>query len=121
MDFHAYKDKCAFRWEGHCLQDARSNWALFAKHHADLVEILRPYLADCYCPDLTGASQNPEGTLSAWLWKCSDDMAKSWIWDFCAHYQKCHLRRGLLIYCEQLINELKATPEPAALVLISEH
>lgn len=117
MNAVLYKEKCAMRWEGHCLQDAYHNWHLFTKHHDDLVEILRPYLADCFCPDLTGQSRNRDGTLTAWLWKCTEGQANPWIWDFCNHYQRCHLRRGLIFYCEQLLSELKAIPEPANLTL----
>lgn len=117
-----YRDECAKLWDREALRNALANWILFQRHHANLVAILRPYLADSMVPDLAGTYQNPEGTLTAWLWKCSAAPENSWIWDFCEHYQKCHLSRGLIIYCKMLIAELKATePDPSSLLLKTEH
>lgn len=109
-DRKAYNDAVALRWEGDCLRDAKRNWHRFEANYENLVAILRPYLRDCWCPDLAGESRNPRGTLTAWLWRCTDNNQNSWIWDFCNHYQRCHLRRGLIIYCKMVIAEL-TTPQ----------
>ncbi|AHF94036.1 hypothetical protein OPIT5_03945 [Opitutaceae bacterium TAV5] len=105
-DRKAYAEECALRWSGECLRDARRNWNVFEENYETLAEIIRTYLRDNYCEDLDGKAHNPSGTLTAWLWQCSD--ANPWIWGFCAHYQKCHLRRGLIAYCKQVIGEIQA-------------
>jgi hypothetical protein len=105
-DRKAYNAECAMRWHGEPLRDARHNWHTFEAHHAELVEILKPYLRDNVCEDLSGKMHNPDGTLTAWLWKNSE--ANPWLWSFCEHYQKCHLARGLIAYCKQVIGELSA-------------
>lgn len=91
------------RWTGDALRDARANLQGFQAHHEDIVAILRPYFADPGCVDLSGKFHNPDYALSSWLWACSNHPDNHWIWDFCEHYQRCHLRRGLLFYCEQIL------------------
>lgn len=100
------------RWDGEAFLDAVKNWIVFEDHHEDIVGILAPYLRDCWVSGVGGEMHNPEGTLTAWLWKCS--AAHSFIWDFCEHYQRAHLRRGLIAYCKQVIREIEAKPDPAA-------
>lgn len=107
-DRNAYLLECEARWEGPALMDARRNWRIFEEAHDSLVEILKPYLRDNWCHDINGKMLNPHGTLTAWLWECSDQKENWWIWDFCEHYQKCHLRRGLIAYAKQVIGELKS-------------
>lgn len=107
-DRKAYVEECAGRWSGECLRNARSNWQLFEKHHAEIVAILTPYLRDPGLRDLSGKYHNPDYTLTSWLWTCSNAQEKWWIFDFCEHYQKCHLRRGLIAYCKQVIRELQS-------------
>lgn len=115
-DRKAYLDECAMRWDGPALMDARRNWRIFEEAHDALVAILVPYLRDNWIKDISGKCHNPDGTLTAWLWKCSADQENWWIWDFCEHYQKCHLRRGLIAYAKQVIRELQANngSEPTA-------
>jgi len=108
-DRQAYIEECSLRWHGECLRDARRNWAIFEKHHEAVVAVLTPYLRDNWVEDIHGKIQNPDGTLTAWLWKCSDQKDNWWIWDFCEHYQTCHLRRGLIAYAKQVISELANT------------
>jgi hypothetical protein len=103
-DRKAYLEECSRRWHGECLRDVRRNWSLFERHYADLVEILKPYLRDPCCEDLGGKMHNPAGTLTAWLWLNSEQ--EPWIFDFCEHYQRCHLRRGLIPYVKQVISEI---------------
>jgi hypothetical protein len=108
-DRRAYIEECAFRWQGECLRDARRNWNLFKEHHNEIVEILKPYLRDPCCEDLAGKMHNPSGTLTEWLWLNSE--RDPWIFDFCEHWQRCHLRRGLIAYCKQVISEIKANAQ----------
>lgn len=108
-DREKYVEEVRLRWSGECLANAKLNWHLFEEHHDDLVEILRPYLRDCWCEDLAGKMHNPEGSLTSWLWICTN--ANSWLWDFCNHYQKCFLRRGLIAYCKQVIAEMRSASE----------
>lgn len=109
-----YQIQCGQRWVGTALADAHSNWELFERHHKDLVVILEPYLKDSGVHDLSGNSLNPRHTLTAWLWKCAESQENSWIWDFCSHYQKAHLSRGLIQYCKMVIHEMKSKPDPFA-------
>ena len=108
-DRKAYVEECALRWHGECLRDARRNWKLFEEHHADLVELLKPYLRDPCCEDLAGKMHNPTGTLTEWLWLNSE--REPWIFDFCEHWQRCHLRRGLIAYAKQVIREIQANTQ----------
>jgi hypothetical protein len=101
------------RWSGDAFRNARANWTMFEEHRADIVAVLEPYLRDSGCRDIAGNYHNPDHTLTGWLWKCSEARENSWIWDFCAHYQKCHLSRGLIIYCKMVIVEIKAAQDPA--------
>ncbi len=105
-DRKAYLLECEARWSGPALMNARLNWRIFEENYEAIVGVLTPYLRDNMCEDLTGKMHNPEGTLTAWLWKVSDQKENWWVWDFCEHYQKCHLRRGLIAYCKQVIAEL---------------
>lgn len=107
-DRAAYLIACGQRWSGAQLSDARRNWRVFEENNESIVAVLAPYLRDNFCEDLGGKKHNPEGTLTAWLWKCSDCPENWWVWDFCEHYQKCHLRRGLIEYCKQVIGEMKS-------------
>ncbi|RRJ96812.1 hypothetical protein Ga0100231_023890 [Opitutaceae bacterium TAV4] len=106
-DREAYNAECALRWHSDCLRNARRNWNVFEAHYTELVEIIRPYLRDNSVKDIHDKSLNPQGTLTAWLWVNSD--AHPWLWDFCEHYQKCHLRRGLIAYCKQVIGEIQSS------------
>jgi hypothetical protein len=127
MDRIQYNKECATRWDREALQNAMANWSLFQEHRMDLVAILQPYLKDSGCRDLSGKYQNPNHTLTDWLWTCSAAPGNHWIWDFCAHYQTCHLARGIIPYCKQLIAELQhpdrdgsASPHQPSLPLHSQ-
>lgn len=63
--------------------------------------------------DVSGKCHNPDGTLTALLWK----MQEAWqpdksclypLLDFCEHYQRVFLRRGLVIYCSMLLRLIEA-------------
>ena len=107
--FKAYKAEVEMRWYGDPLWDALENWKLFEEHRADLKHIIRVYLRDNWVEGFCDDCYNPEGTLTAWLWQCSD--RHWWLWDFCNHYQRCHLRRGAIAYSKQLINEIEANTD----------
>ena len=106
-----YSDECGTRWGGDALRNARGNWTLLEERHDDIVAVLQPYLRDSGVRDIAGNYLNPDHTLTSWLWKCSEAKENWWIWDFCDHYQKCHLRRGLIIYCKMVIAELKVAAD----------
>lgn len=109
-----YLEECKRRWYGRPLANAAANWTLFEQHRLQLIAILQPYLKDSGVQDEAGNYRNPDYTLTSWLWTNSNE--HWWIWDFCDHYQRCHLRRGLIAYCKQIIRELefvsKNHPQP---------
>jgi hypothetical protein len=112
MDRDLYKQECSHRWTGQALANAHANWRTFQEHRPALIAILLPYLRDSGCRDASGHYHNPTHTLTGWLWECTKAPENSWLWDFCDHYQKCHLSRGIIQYCKQLIAEIKATQDP---------
>ena len=62
--------------------------------------------------DLNG-KMHADGTLTDYLWKLQSAMQPDQrridpLLDFCEHYQKVHLRRGLLIYCAILLKSFEA-------------
>lgn len=109
MNRSTYIEECAIRWHGEYLENARHNWNLFQRNRETLETVLKPYLKDAWVPDLNGKHSNPNGTLTSWLWVCSK--SHSWLVDFCEGTQTCHLSRGIIQYCKQLIAELEAADE----------
>lgn len=108
---HTYRLQCAHRWTGPALEDACANWELFEAHYADVAAIVKPYLKDNRVHDIVGRSLNPGGSLTSWLWQCAAAQENSWIWDFCSHYQRTHLARGIIPYCKMVIAEINATQD----------
>jgi len=110
-----YRSECDQRWEGQSLRNARGNWSHWKSLHAELEKAMREYLRNPQQEDLTGKAHNPNGTLTDFLWT----LQSAWqpnkaclapFLDFCEHYQKVHLRRGLVIYCTMLLREIEAQP-----------
>lgn len=99
-----YMADVALRWHSEPLNNARRNWRTFQDHHDELCAILVPYVRDDCVEDMSGKCHNPDGTLTAWLWKNCEGESNPWIWDFCEHYQKVHLRRGIIQYCKQILS-----------------
>ena len=103
-----YNEQCELRWSGGPLRDAKRNWHHWLELHDDLENQLRRYKRD---PQVHG--YNPDGTLTSFLWKLQDAWQpdKSCLFpllDFCDHYQRIFLRRGLLIYCTMVLKALEA-------------
>jgi hypothetical protein len=75
------------------------------------------YHRDPVQEDQSGKCHNPDGTLTAFLWQLQlaiqpDRSCLSPLLDFCEHYQRVFLGRGLIIYCSMILRELeKPTPD----------
>ena len=113
LDRAHYNDQCALRWSGEPLRDARRNWHHYQGMQGDLVTALLAYKRNPMLHDGGEFYGNPDGTLTSFLWKLQD----AWqpdksclapLLDFCDHYQKIFLRRGLLIYCTTILRHLEA-------------
>lgn len=112
MDRQTYNAECAQRWEGPALNDARRNWGHFEELRPLLEPALRAYLRDPSLEDVRGVKHNPEGTLTAMLWKLQESMQPdgsrlSPLLDFEERYQKVFLRRGLVPYCKLLLRDME--------------
>lgn len=77
LDRAAYLAECRLRWGGPFLADARSNWADFEHLHPTLQEALAKYHRDPFLTDMAGKCHNPDGTLSAMLWKLQEAIEPS--------------------------------------------
>jgi hypothetical protein len=106
MQRSEYLKRCRARYAGQALADARMNFAHFADIQQDLREILAAYRRDPWLCDLAGRCHNPSGSIQGALWQYADSLGS--IADFEEHFQCLFLRRGLVIYCELLMDDLKA-------------
>lgn len=102
-----YRAECRKRWDGPALMDAVGNWTHWQSIRQDLREAMRQFRKNPFMTDLNGV-HHADGTLTDYLWKLQaamqpDKCRLDPLLDFCDHYQKCHLRRGLLIYCTMLL------------------
>lgn len=120
MDRTAYFAECVNQWDGDQLQDALGNWETWQELHDDLLGAMRKFRSNPSMRDLSGKYHNPKGTLAALLWS----MQEAWqpdnrrldpLLDFCEHYQRVFLRRGLVIYCTMLLRMMRRpNPNPPA-------
>ena len=115
MTREAYVAECEQRWHGPALRDARSNWQDFEELRDTLLEAMREYKRNPGQKDLSGKYHNPDTTLTSFLWKLQETLQpdKSCLYpliDFEENYQRCFLRRGLIIYCSGLLREIE-TPK----------
>jgi len=116
MNRDEYKSECRQRWSGGCLQDAYENWHHFEAFLESLTEAMRQYLHNPCLEDFSGKCHS-DGTLTQFLWNLQKgwyepDMGSLWpLLDFCDHYQKVHLRRGLIIYCKQILRDIETPQE----------
>jgi len=111
-----YKTICACRWNGAALRDALSHWQCWEDMRTTLFEAMREFHGNPFQKDLNGKCHNPDGTLTEFLWKLQTVLGpdRSCLYpllDFEEHFQKCFLRRGLIIYCTGLLREIE-TPKP---------
>lgn len=112
----AYKARCADRWYGLALNNALANWDHWEGMKPTLVEALTAFHRDPQLEDAAGMRHNPDGTLTAMLWKLQtalqpDNSRLGPLLDFEEHWQKIFLSRGLIIYCDLLLREMDA-PQP---------
>jgi len=109
-----YVTACAARWYDAPLVDALRNWDGFEAIKDDLVENLRAFRRDPYMSTPGGMVCNPEGTLTAFLWKLQEGFAEGDrsklhpLLYFDEHNQKVSLRRGLRVYCVLILEQLNA-------------
>ena len=106
-----YCDECRKRWHGPALRDAFSNWSHWQSIRSDLLEAMRQFRRNPCMTDLNG-KDHADGTLTDYLWTLQSAMQPDQrridpLLDFCEHYQKVHLRRGLLIYCTMLLRSFE--------------
>lgn len=109
-----YRTECEKRWDGPALRDARGNWEHWQEHHEALEEAMRKFKRDPMQEDMAGKFHNPTGRLTDFLWILQTAWKESGLaplLDFCEHYQRVHLRRGLLIYCTMILREIER-PQP---------
>lgn len=126
-DKNHYTAECEKRWGGAALADARRNFRDFEEIQHLLVEPLRSYRRDPFQEDIAGKHHNPDGTLTAFLWKLQSAITpdRSCLYpllDFEEYFQKVFLRRGLIIYCVMLLRaiEREGSPEPEQSLLAME-
>jgi len=92
-----YKVRCRQRWRGPALRDALNNWIDWSDLNTDLTKAMAFWKA------------HGTTSLSEYLW----ELQRAWqpepsrldpLLDFEEHFQKVFLRRGLVIYCELILN-----------------
>lgn len=110
MDRKKYLVECSKQWGGRALADARANWATFERLRNRLWLELAKFKRDPFFR-VDGAIKNPDGRLSGFLWAISDKFCQRpgdfpEVLDFEEHFQKFFLRRGLLIYCKQILDDI---------------
>jgi hypothetical protein len=124
MNRESYMIECEKRWHGPALRDARHNWAHFEELRPQLTAALRDFRRDPFFEDIGGRCHNPDGTLTAFLWHLQSALEpnRSCLWpllDFEEHYQKVFLRRGLIIYCTQILRAMEDQYQPDAAQLMA--
>lgn len=116
-----YVEKCAERWHGWALADARRNFADFEEIKDTLIDAMRSYRRDPFQRDIADKCLNPDGTLTAFLWRLQESITPDRsclhpLLDFEESCQKVFLRRGLIAYCTLILREMEtiaATPDPS--------
>ena len=114
-DRETYRQACRMRWDGEALRDAVGNWKHWKSINQELREAMRQFKRNPCMTDLNGMD-HANGTLTDYLWKLQSAMQPDPcrldpLIDFCEHYQKCHLRRGMLIYCTMLLKSFEENAE----------
>lgn len=111
IDKLVYTKRCRFRWSGEYLHDAISNWDHFETLKDDLVAALRKWKHNPFMQDAGGKCHNPHGTITSMLWILQDAWQPNKsclnpLLDFCEGTQRIHLRRGLIYYCNLILEEM---------------
>jgi hypothetical protein len=116
IDKKKYMEECRQRWYGHALQDALSNWKTWQEMDEYLMEAMKQFQRNPFQKDIAGTYHNHNGTLSGFLYHCQEAIQPDKyridpFLDFEEHYQKVFMRRGLLIYCGAILDELEKESE----------
>lgn len=106
-----YKAKVQERYHSWTLQDAMRNWHDFEEHRETFAAWAKHYARDPWL-EINGKPHNPEGTIGSMIWVMQqaiepDRSRLHPCLDFDEDLQKCFIRRGLYIYMELLINEVR--------------
>lgn len=112
-----YLADCEQYYSARVIKDARRNWEHFQELEPRLRAALREFQNNQFQKDLAGRCHNASGSLTGFLWNLhtawqADRSRLDPLLDFCDHYQKVFLRRGLVSYCKLLLAELDAGPPP---------
>lgn len=118
MNREAYKERCRVRWSREAYRDAMHNWCDFQELHATLEKHLREFVENPMLKYGEDKFYNPDGTLSSFLYHLQtviqpDRSYLSPLLDFEEHYQTVFLRRGLVFYCEQILDDIRIGKTPA--------
>lgn len=105
-------DRCRNRWSGEAFKDARHNFADWRDLHETLEEQMHVFKRNPGLRDMNGKYHNPSCTLTDFLWKLQESLTPdksclSPLLDFEEYFQKVFLRRGLIIYCSLLLEQMK--------------
>lgn len=111
LDREAYVKECEQRWHGPALADAKRNWSKWQELRPVLAQNLLAYhRGDEGCDQsLTGFLWNLQGVLQP------DKSRLDPFIDFEDRYQKCFLRRGLVIYCAMILRLIEGNAEAVAI------
>jgi hypothetical protein len=95
-----YTMRCRAHWDREPLRDAIGNWSHFRELHEALSEAMRRFKSE------------GRGSLKPFLWDLQKQISPNQntlhpLLDFCDHYQRIFLRRGLVIYCEMILAQLE--------------
>jgi len=115
LDHEHYLKECAQRWHGPALADARRNWSLWQQWRPVLTQHLVNFRRDPWLKGEGDTCANRNGTLTGYLWELQrivqpDPARLDPFIDFEDRHQKCFLRRGLVIYCTQILRLLESLP-----------
>lgn len=110
-----YRELCLRRWHGQYLRDALRNFSDFQCQH-DLIPALISFKNNPSQQHLDGTYLNPDGTLTSFLWKLQDavQLDKSCLQpflDFNEDSQTIFIRRGLIYYCQLVLNQIELPTE----------
>lgn len=99
LDREAYREQCRQRWSGDALRDALGNWSHWQELRPTLNAGMRVYRLQ-------------DKSLTDFLWEFQFEITPDRsnlfpLLDFCDHYQRCHLGRGLIFYCSQILRLLE--------------
>jgi len=107
-----YTEQCRKKYNRDPLRNALANWSHWEALKPDLLSAMKQYRRNPTLEDMVGVLHNPTGTLTDLLWKMQtawqpDASCLAPLLDFCEHYRKVFLRRGLIIYCSMLLRQIE--------------